>query len=228
MVALHAGVDGERGYAARGAGTGGDQPVDAVVPDHATAADNLRNASGGSVRGIAEDAGDEVVDDVTRRRDAHGAPFARRAAGVEHAIALGQDIVREDVDAVDQVVVEAVVFDQVAGTIGNVGAHVEAPHIAVAHGDVLPVDRLDALGLRADARSQATQLEAVAIDGDVVGVDLDGAADGNGRAEVLAQAPGALAVDDGGYRIDEPGTRRMGLGLGGQGRKQQGAEQKRP
>jgi hypothetical protein len=59
---------------------------------------------------------------------------------------------------------------------------------------------------------QFTDLEIVAVDGDVVGVDRDGATAGIGRALVLAQAPHALLADHGRQRVDEAAAVVVALG----------------
>src|SRR5690606_27482475 len=92
---------------------------------------------------------------------------------------------------------------------------VEPTHVAMAHGDVLSVAGVDAVSPGSIPRSQAADLEIVAVDGDVVGVDPDGTTACDGGAQVLVQAPHALGGDGGGQRIDEAGA--VVVALGGHG-----------
>src|SRR5690606_29220028 len=113
---------------------------------------------------------------------------------------------------------------------GEVDAVQEPADIAVADGDVLPVRSADAACLRSIARSQATELETIAIDGDVVGADDNRAASAGADvgAQVRAQAPHALGGDDRGHRIDESGAVVVGLcgaGRPGRGQQEDGQEQ---
>ena len=83
---------------------------------------------------------------------------------------------RRDGNAGTAAALDAVVLDHVAAAVLalQVSAGPESANFAVAHGDVLPVHRGDAMGQGIGARRQAAELEIVAVDGDVVGGDGDG------------------------------------------------------
>src|SRR5690606_28709225 len=177
---------------------------------------------------IDKKTGHRIVDDVGICIDAEGESFARGAAGVVDPVAPYQVVVALHEDSAIQVVVQPVVFHQVAGAIitFQMDAAVEPADIAVAHGGVLPVVGVDAGSHRAIARGQAADLETVAVDGDVVGGDGDGVAEGDVGGQVLAQAPHALFGNGGGHRVDEAGAGVVGFrGLGRRRGGQQAAEQ---
>src|SRR5690606_7525248 len=105
--------------------------------------------------------------------------------------------VAHDVDAHVGVVVQAVVLDHVATARASEQPHAtpEATNVAVADGGVEALDGVDAVGEGVVAAAKSAELEAVAVDRDVVGGDGDRRAAGHGGAEVLAQAPDALRAD---------------------------------
>lgn len=71
---------------------------------------------------------------------------------------------------------------------------------------------------------QSANLEMVAVDGDIVGVNGDGVATGDGGRQVPAQAPGALSADGGGQRVDKAGAVFIAAGMCCAGCGEQAAE----
>ena len=83
---------------------------------------------------------------------------------------------------------------------------------AAAHRDVR-----DGIGVDADALSTGpgrniAELEVVAIDRDVVVLDIDGVDVARGGADVVPQAPSTLRGNHRGYRVDEAGAAIVVLG----------------
>src|SRR5690606_37962168 len=175
---------------------------DGVVADLGAVATGVDSAHV-AVRHVGVQAGDRIADDVGAGEDSPSVGFAGRAACVVGRVAAHPAVVASvDQDRDFQIVVQAVVLHQVTGAAVQVDALPESPDIAVAHGGVLLAIGTDAVGLRAVARRQPADLEAVAVDGDVVGGNGDGIAGGDVGGQVLVQAPDALGVDGGGQRAD--------------------------
>src|SRR5690606_23651576 len=127
-----------------------------------------------------------VADDIVARRRA-GPPYADGRAGD---------------------VVQAVVPDDMAGrhVPAQVDADPESADAAVANRDVLAVVGVDPVGLGADAAPEPAELEVVAVDGDIVGVDRDRRAGVDAGGQVVAQAPHALGRDARRERVDVAGA----------------------
>ena len=79
---------------------------------------------------------------------------------------------------------------------------VASPDGPVLDRDVLAVERVDPKRLRTEAGGEATELEAVEIEGHVVGLDLDGVTRCHGGAQVASEAIDTLHRDQGGQRRD--------------------------
>ncbi len=67
---------------------------------------------------------------------------------------------------------------------------------AIADRDVLAVERVDSLGAGSGPGGQPAELEAVHVDGDVVGLDVDHVAGRGTIRQVLLEAVDALRRDD--------------------------------
>src|SRR3982751_522322 len=95
-----------------------------------------------------------------------------RTTGVEDPIPAYHRTVAGDVHPDRGIAVEAVILDDVAATVADeIDADEEAADVAVANGGVQPGVGEDAVCGGADAGREAAELEVVAVDGDVVGVD---------------------------------------------------------
>src|SRR5690606_15141539 len=159
-----------------------------------------------------------IVDHVGFRIDAVAGVLFMRAARIVDLVALHQVVVALDLDADVEVVVEAIVLDQVVRAAIEPDPAIEAANVAMAYDDILLVEGMDALGVGSSPRGQAAELEMVAIDGDVVRGDGDcvAAVRTDVGTQVSAHAPHVLGRDDRWYRINE--ARAFGGGLGGPGR----------
>src|SRR5688572_16879183 len=94
---------------------------------------------------------------------------------------------------------EKVVFDQVATAVTDQrDAEMKAGHAAVADDEVAAMRAGDAARRAPGTCGQPVEREVIAVERDVVGLDVDGAAAGNRRTRVLLQAPGARGGDAGG------------------------------
>src|SRR5690606_1672914 len=194
---------------------------EAVGSDHGTGLQGHHVEAGGAVvtdlvavalgvdcmqcaaRLVGGQTGHRVANDVGGCINAPGGSSATRATGVVGRVATYPAIIGvRYVDCGFQVAVQPVVFDQVAGATVQEDALEEPADVAVAHGHVLLVAGVDAAGLRAIARRQPADLEAVAVDGDVVGGNGDGIAGGDVGGQVAVQAPRALGGNRGGQAAD--------------------------
>src|SRR4249919_3990514 len=94
----------------------------------------------------------------------------------------------------------------------QVNAGIESANIAVPDAGIESIHRVDTVHAGADSRRRIVELEVVAVDGDVVGIDVDRGAIRDRGAHVLFQAPSTLGVYRGRHRSDESGAVVVTLG----------------
>src|SRR5690606_16926165 len=159
----------------------------AVVLDHAKAVgvgvDGIDAAAG-----AGQDAAHGVVDDIHALAGVD--PDRRRvlaaSAGIDHHVAADGAGPSVDGDAIGRVAVERVVLDDMPAAAGGADAVIEAADVAVGHFEVEPFVCRDAPGPRHHPTTLAPDIEAVAIDGDVVRGHFDRFPAGDGSVHVPA------------------------------------------
>ncbi len=136
--------------------------------------------------------------------------------GVHHLVVADDVAGAFNSRAAERIAIEPQVFQQVPGGTCSISEEEdpskEPTDRAVADGDVAAVKRSDAVGKCCGAGRQATELEAVHVDGDVVGRDGDHIAARQARCEVAHQAVDALHGDNERDRIDHRAVDGLGLG----------------
>src|SRR5205085_10455082 len=150
----------------------------------------------------AVDSVDDIVDNVALRVDAVGLAGCRGAAGVGDVIAPDDAAGAAGLNADKSALVEQVVLDEIVASSEHLDPHGEATDRAVPDREVQSAVGIDARRRRGSTAARPAYPKAVAVDRDVVGLDLDHVT-GRGRSvQVLPQTPGALGGNGRRPRVD--------------------------
>src|SRR5438477_7631483 len=171
---------------------------------------------------VAENPIDDVVHnvDTAAREDAQRSTHAWPSAGIRHDVVPDDAAVSLHADAARPALSDAVVLDDMAAVCRGAANHrdsiSEALNCAVANRDPgVSVVRHPG-GSSPTAARRIVQHEAVAVDRDVIGIDLNRSAGGDTRHEILPQAPRSRFRDEV-RRIDIADTIVVAAGRAGTG-----------
>jgi len=142
----------------------------------------------------------------------------RRASGCHDLVVADNGARAVNADPIKRILIGANVFDDMALGCADTFQQdplKEAANRPVLDGDVLLVDRVDAVRLRAEAGEEAAEPEAVEVEHHVVRLDVNGVTRRHGGAQVASEAVHTLHGDDGGQRRDGRAGHGFGAGRGG-------------
>src|SRR5690606_20351200 len=147
----------------------------------------------------------DEVDAVVRDDPDRGARREGGAARIAHFIVADGGAISLHRDRSVGVAVEPVLLNDVSAP-GKHGSVIKSADVAAANDCVRAVARIYPVSTGADPATQATNLEIIAVDRDVVGGDTNRVTGLDCRTHVLSQAPDALGADRGGNGVNETGA----------------------